>query len=253
VLTLTGIHAGYGGPDILRGVSLSVREGERVVILGPNGCGKTTLLRVIAGLLPCRGAVALMGVPVRGTPRRVLAERVALLGQMEEQSPPFTVYDTVMMGRYRFQRGPLGRPDARDRAAVDRCLAEVGMADLAERTLDTLSGGQRQRAYLARTFAQEPGIILLDEPTSHLDLQAQAALLGLLRAWAARPGRAVVGVLHDVTLALMLATRLVLMREGQVLAQGEDAVRPERLREAFEMDVAGYLREGFALWSGLLG
>jgi iron complex transport system ATP-binding protein len=254
VLTLRNVCAGYGKGDVLHGIQFSLRPGDRLCILGANGCGKTTLLRVIAGLLPSRGAIALDGQAIAGMRRRTLAAHIALLGQIGDQYDPVTVYDTVMLGRYRFQKGALSRPSREDCAAVERCLEQVGLTSLRDRKLDSLSGGQRQRALLARTFAQEPRIILLDEPTNHLDLQAQFSLMESLRAWSEIPGHAVVGVLHDLTLALSLANCALLMKDGYALAHGpsQQVLTAEALRDTFDADVAGRLRAAYAQWSEML-
>lgn len=254
MLTLQDVYAGYGKGDVLHGVQFSLQPGDRLCILGPNGCGKTTLLRVVAGLLPSRGTVALDGQPIAKMRRKALAGHIALLGQIGEQYYPYTVYDTVMLGRYRFQTGALSRPSRADHAVVEHCLEQVGVASLRDRTLDSLSGGQRQRVLLARTFAQEPRIILLDEPTNHLDLQAQFALLESLRAWSEQPGHAVVGVLHDLTLALSLANSALLLKDGHAVACGpiHRILTPEALRSTFDMDVAGQMRQAYAQWAALL-
>ena len=254
MLTLRNVHAGYGREDVLHDVALNLQPGERLCVLGPNGCGKTTLLRVIAGLLPSRGIVALDGKPVARMRRKALAGHIALLGQIGEQYYPYTVYDTVMLGRYRFQQGALAKPSREDRAAVEHCLEQLELSSLRDRKLDSLSGGQRQRVLLARTFAQEPRIILLDEPTNHLDLQAQLALMQSLRAWSELPGHAVIGVLHDLTLALSLANSVLLLKDGRTVAYGpsRQILTTETLRNTFDVDVAGRLHEAYAQWSELL-
>lgn len=189
ILTLRDVYAGYGGRDIVRGVSLTVDSGERFCILGPNGCGKTTLLRAIAGLLPARGEVLLDGKPIARMKRREIASHVALLSQLSQVYFSYSVFDTVMLGRYLHLRGALRTPSREDRDCVRRCLETVGLWEAREAMIDTLSGGQLQRVFLARTLAQEPSLILLDEPTNHLDLKYQAELMESLRDWGV-PGRA---------------------------------------------------------------
>ena len=250
VLTLRDVYAGYGGRDIVRGVSLTVDSGERFCILGPNGCGKTTLLRAIAGLLPARGEVLLDGKPIARMKRREIASHVALLSQLSQVYFSYSVFDTVMLGRYLHLRGALRTPSREDRDCVRRCLETVGLWEAREAMIDTLSGGQLQRVFLARTLAQEPSLILLDEPTNHLDLKYQAELMESLRDWASRGGRAVVGVLHDLNLALGFADRMLLMSQGEAVACGSarEALRPERLQEVFGIDVAAYMKRALARW-----
>lgn len=250
ILTLRDVYAGYGGRDIVRGVSLTVDSGERFCILGPNGCGKTTLLRAIAGLLPARGEVLLDGKPIARMKRREIASHVALLSQLSQVYFSYSVFDTVMLGRYLHLRGALRTPSREDRDCVRRCLETVGLWEAREAMIDTLSGGQLQRVFLARTLAQEPSLILLDEPTNHLDLKYQAELMESLRDWASRGGRAVVGVLHDFNLALGFADRMLLMSQGEAVACGSarEALRPERLQEVFGIDVAAYMKRALARW-----
>lgn len=250
ILMLRDVYAGYGGRDIVRGVSLTVDSGERFCILGPNGCGKTTLLRAIAGLLPARGEVLLDGKPIARMKRREIASHVALLSQLSQVYFSYSVFDTVMLGRYLHLRGALRTPSREDRDCVRRCLETVGLWEAREAMIDTLSGGQLQRVFLARTLAQEPSLILLDEPTNHLDLKYQAELMESLRDWASRGGRAVVGVLHDLNLALGFADRMLLMSQGEAVACGSarEALRPERLQEVFGIDVAAYMKRALARW-----
>ena len=168
MLELKHVYAGYGGSDVLRDVNCVFPEGGSWCVLGPNGCGKTTLLRTMAGLIPHRGEVLLDGRDVGAIRRRDLAARVAVMSQINAVYFPYTVYDTVMLGRYQHMRGSLfGGPSVADREAVERCLESTGLAELRGRMIDELSGGQRQRVFLAQTLAQDPEIILLDEPTNH--------------------------------------------------------------------------------------
>lgn len=250
ILQLRDVRAGYDGRDVVHGVDLTVESGELLCILGPNGCGKTTLLRVIAGLLPARGDVLLGGVPVSGMRRREVAARVALLSQLSQVYFAYTVYDTVMLGRYLHQRGAFHAASAADREQVRSCLETVGLWSLRERMIDTLSGGQLQRVFLARTLAQEPALILLDEPTNHLDLRYQVSLMEALCEWSRQEGKAVIGVLHDFNLALSFANRLLLMQEGNVAACGppQEVLRPELLQAVFGMDVAAYMKRALTRW-----
>ncbi|MEG0766239.1 MAG: ABC transporter ATP-binding protein [Clostridia bacterium] len=250
MLQVRHVCAGYEGCEVLHDISLSVEAGQNLVLMGPNGCGKTTLLRAIAGLLPAEGEIILMGKSVAKMKRREIATHMALLSQVSPTYFPYTVFDTVLLGRYVHQKGAFATPSAEDRAIVRRCLDTVGLLEQQGKMLDTLSGGQLQRVYLARTLAQEPSMILLDEPTNHLDLKHQIGLMEALKAWSRTPGHAVVGVLHDVNLALSLADRALLMRDGKTIAYGDaqEVITRDRLQEAFEMDVAGYMRGALSRW-----
>lgn len=253
LLSLRGVNAGYDQEDVLHDISLTVMRGEFLCIVGPNGCGKTTLLRVMAGLLASRGEILLHQTPLSSMKRRTVAAHVALLSQHTQLYFAYSVYDTVMFGRYLHQRGVFRAPSREDRARVREALETVGMWPMRERRIDALSGGQLQRVFLARTLAQEPAIILLDEPTNHLDLTYQVALMESLKAWLCQPERAVVGVLHDLNLALAYADRMALMHEGTIAAIGEaqEALRPQLLERVFGMDVGAFMRRALSRWEAI--
>lgn len=250
VLTVEAITCGYGGPPVVREVSFRAHQGEVLCVLGPNGCGKTTLLRALAGTLPFQGRVAAAGLDVATARPDQLAQRVALMPQLAQVYFPYTVYETVALGRYPHRRGGLlGGETAQDRAVVADCMARTGLGDLWDRPITRLSGGQLQRVFLARTFAQDPQVILLDEPTNHLDLKYQLELTRYLRDWVQGGARCVVGVLHDVNLALSFADRLLLMEGGRVTAQGgAEGFDLSLLSRTYGMDVEGYMKDSLTRW-----
>ena len=251
MLSVQNLCAGYGGEDVLKGMSFSLRAGESLCVVGPNGCGKTTLLKALAGILPFRGEVALSGLSIRAMNRREIARQVALLGQMGGVYFSYTVYDTVMMGRYPHRSGGLlDLPSEEDKAVVLHCLDSVGLTGEKDREITRLSGGQLQRVFLARTLAQQPKILLLDEPSNHLDLKYQAELIEYLRRWVGQAGGAVVGVFHDLSLAIRLSERMLVLQDGRVRALGraDEIVRGGVLEEVYEMEVAAFMRESLRLW-----
>jgi iron complex transport system ATP-binding protein len=216
-LVATAITAGYGARTVLRRTSFAARGGEAVAVVGPNGAGKTTLLRCLAGVLaPQEGRVTLDGVDLSALSRRDAARRIAVVPQVIETMFPFTVREIVALGRTA-RLGPLGTPRAADREAVDRAIADVELTALADARIDRVSGGERQRAVVAMALAQGTDVLLLDEPTAHLDPAHQRATLAHARDLAFRRGMLVVAVLHDLNLAAAFATRAVILADGRVV------------------------------------
>jgi len=249
MLQISNISAGYGGVDVIHDISLHV--GGNISIVGPNGCGKTTLLKVIAGNLPFVGDIAVFGKPLAKMSRRDIALDIAMLSQQQGVYFSYSVYDTVMMGRYlHIKNRMLAAPSIEDRDAVHTALQAVGMLEEEKREITKLSGGQLQRVFLARTLVQEPRIILLDEPTNHLDLKCQVEILAYLKKWAQEGDRAIVGVLHDINLAMELSDDLIVMNRGKIAANGKAAgiISSGLLNDVYEIDVAGYMREALGRW-----
>lgn len=250
MLRIEHLSCGYGGEPIVRDVSFRVREGERLCVLGPNGCGKTTLLRALAGLLPSQGVIEMGGENLRALSARRRAQKLALMSQLSPAAFDYTVYEAVMLGRYAHQRkGLLAGESGADHKAVEDSLRLTGTWELRDRPVTRLSGGQLQRVFLARTFAQEPQAILLDEPTNHLDLRCQVELIDSLRAWSSCPGRCVVGVFHDINLALAFADAVLLLDRGSVLAWEEmENFDLNLLNSLYGMDVRRHMKTALQRW-----
>ena len=251
MLRVEKLTCGYGREPVVKGLTFSVEEGQRLCILGPNGCGKTTLLRAVAGLLPCEGTVEVCGRALSAMSRRETAQNIALMSQLTGTYFSYTVYETVMLGRYAHHKGGgLERESAEDRRIVRESLERTGTLALSDRLITELSGGQLQRVFLARAFAQDPAVILLDEPTNHLDLRYQVELTETLKTWAAQGGRAVLGVLHDINLALSFADTVLLMEDGRACFYGPAAaLEPALLSRVYGMDVDGYMRRTLSRWA----
>ncbi|MEU0290030.1 ABC transporter ATP-binding protein [Streptomyces sp. NPDC005908] len=235
-LSATGVTVAYDGTDVVHDAELTLRPGEVTVLVGPNGSGKSTLLRTVARLQRPRRATLTIdtGTDALALGPREFARRVALLLQGRPTPSGLSVRDVVEFGRYP-HRGRWGGTDPGGRAAVDRALALTGVTELADRGAEHLSGGQLQRVWLAGCLAQETGVLLLDEPTTYLDLRYQVELLDLVRELADDQGIAVGVVLHDLDQAAAVADRVVLLAAGRVVAEGapEDVLTPERLTEVY--------------------
>lgn len=229
-ITAHGVGVRYDGRVALEGVDLAVAAGEWVALVGPNGAGKTSLLRALAGTVPSSGTVAVGGRPRRGMPRRRWARLVAAVAQHPVLPAAMTAAEYVLLGRTP-HLGYLAAEGAADVAAALSALERLDAGALASRPLGSLSGGERQRVVLARALAQDPEVLLLDEPTASLDIGHQQQVLDLVEGLRRERGIAVVAALHDLTLAAQYADRLVLLDGGRVVADGAAAavLTPEAL------------------------
>jgi iron complex transport system ATP-binding protein len=218
-LTLDNVSARYGTRVVAADVSLSVEPGGWLAIIGPNGAGKSSLLKAIVGIVPHDGAVLLDDVPVSALSNRERARAVAYAPQTPQLPDRLTVTDYVLLGRTP-HLSPLAREGRADLAVVSNVLARLDLAGLASRALQTLSGGERQRAVLARVLAQQASLLLLDEPTTGLDIGHAQALLDLIDRLRHEEGATVVSTLHDLTLSAQYASQLLLLDKGKVVATG---------------------------------
>ncbi len=234
-LNLQDVAAGYNGSQVLSGLSLAVRQGEFLGILGPNGSGKSTLLRVMCGLLPVwEGKVCLQGRVLSELSRKQLARRIAFLPQLAVTDIDLTVWEMVALGRSP-HLGRLGRLGKLDTDRIRESLRAVDLEPVLERSMLSLSGGEKQRVLLARALAQEPQLLLLDEPTSHLDLAHQVEFFELLKGLHRSGRMTIVCVSHDVNLCANYVERIALIRQGQLFASGavEEMVRQEILEAVY--------------------
>ncbi|MFJ8539654.1 ABC transporter ATP-binding protein [Streptomyces sp. NPDC093591] len=242
-IRVEGVRFGYPARPVLRGVDMTVAPGELTALIGLNGCGKSTLLRLAAGLLrPDEGRVLLGGDDLVRLSRRATARRVALLHQSAPAVPGMTVRQLVRQGRYA-ARGPLGMLREGDDPVVQRALRDVGVEEWSERDIDALSGGERQRVRLAMALAQDTRVLLLDEPTTYLDLHHQLDVLQTVVRLREERGLTVVMVLHDLAHAARFAERIVALRDGRVVADGapKEVVTPGLLADVLQ--VAGRVGE----------
>jgi iron complex transport system ATP-binding protein len=237
-IELRALSVSLGGAQVLGGLDLAVGPGEWVALIGPNGAGKTTALRAVAGLVAYTGSVRVAGDEVVRLIRAALARRVALVPQTPATPSGLTVADYVLLGRT--PHIPyLGRESPSDLGAAERALHRLDLEHLARRPLAHLSGGERQRAVLARALAQEAAVLLLDEPTTALDIGRQQAVLELVDCLRQERGLTVLAAMHDLTLAGQYADRLVLLSGGLAVADGAptDVLTRERIGEHYAASV----------------
>ena len=250
-LLLRNVSAGYGREKVLKDIDLTVKEGETVFIGGRNGSGKTTLLRVMAGLMDFDGSVTIGGKDVSKMKRKDVAQLIALMPQTGEMYFQYTVFQTVLLGRYARSKGLFGSFTDEDREYAKVCMQSCGVYEYRDRLLGELSGGQLQRVLLARTYAQGTPFLFLDEPGSNLDIKYRAELCDYLCKWAENKTstpygeikNTVVAVFHDLGQARSVCSRTVFLKNGKIVADGESSsvITPERLQEVYDFDVAGYI------------
>lgn len=239
-LQIEGLHFDYEGAEVIKGISFNVKSREIIGILGPNASGKTTLLKNIAGLLrPRSGQVLIQGRNVIHHSQRELSRAIAFVPQEEESFLPFSAEQVVLMGRAPYL-STWGFEGEKDRIKAREAMEATRIVPLRERSLHDLSGGERQRVILARALAQDSPILLLDEPTSHLDIRYQTEIMELCADLNRQKNITLVITLHDINLASLYCHRLLLLKEGAVIAQGtpEEVITEKNLREAFGAEVA---------------
>lgn len=238
LLSIDRLSFAYRTTPVLSEVSLEIEPGQFWGIIGPNGSGKSTLLKLISGFLkPRSGTISLMDRPLPRLKPQVLARSVAVVRQDLDSGLEMTVAELVLLGRFP-HLPPLNGEGPRDHTIAREKMALAGIAHLADRRLNEISGGERQRAYLAQALTQEPTLLLLDEPTAHLDIRHQVGIMGLVKGLSQEQGLTVVAVLHDLNLASLYCDRLALMARGELIAQGStaDVLTRELVQLAYDVD-----------------
>ncbi|MCU0488514.1 MAG: heme ABC transporter ATP-binding protein [Anaerolineales bacterium] len=239
MLEINSIQVNYGSQAVLKDVSLNLPAGQILALIGPNGAGKTTLLRAITGLQPLRsGNIRVAGQDITALKPEQRARLLAVVPQARNLPPDFTVYETVLLGRTPHVNWS-GKTNSQDLTAAQRALELTQLAPFAHRAVGDLSGGEQQRVLVARALAQQAPLVLLDEPTTHLDLQHQSNLLNLLRRLVFEHDLAVLMVLHDINLASLYADQVALLVAGKVCAVGKPAevVTVENLHRAYRIPI----------------
>ena len=250
MLDVQDLSVHYGNKRIVDRLSFQVNEGKWLMIVGPNGAGKSTVLGAITQGVAYTGRVLLEGTDLRRMKAAQRARSVGVLAQNHFVGYDFSVEEVVRLGRYAHARSPLAGRSDDDDAAVAQALEQTGMAAQRHQSVLTLSGGELQRTFLAQVFAQSPKLLLLDEPTNHLDLVYQKQVFALIEQWLKTPGRAVVSVVHDLSLARAFGTDALLLHQGKCIASGPVAqvLRPEHLDPVYGIDVYAWMRSMLAQW-----
>lgn len=235
-LSTHNVSVGYNGKAIVKNVNLTLPEGKIIALLGPNGCGKSTLLKSMARILtPLEGEIHWQGNNLHTLPSRHLATQLALLPQTQPIPEGITVKDLVAYGRSPYT-GFWGRLTPEDKRLIDKSMDSVGVSELKEQLVSELSGGQRQRVWLAMTLAQDTPYLLLDEPTTYMDLSHQVELMSLFKTLN-EAGKTIITVLHDINQAARYCNHLVVMKAGEIITQGEpkDVLTQNMLKDVFSL------------------
>ena len=249
---LTGDHitVRYGDTAVVDDLSFRLEEGQWLMLAGPNGAGKSTLIEAVARGVPYTGSIMWGGQDIRSLKPAQLARRIGVLSQKNAVGYAYTVEEVAGLGRYAYKAGFFSGRDDDGERQVERALELTGLTELRHASMLTLSGGETQRAFLAQVFAQDPQVLILDEPANHLDLKYQQHIFSLIRSWLREPGRAVMSVVHDLSLARRYGTHAVLMDHGRCISQGavSDVMTPENLRKVYGMDVYAWMRDMLKQW-----
>jgi len=250
MLSAENVSVRYGDYVVVDNVSFSLKEGQWLMLAGPNGAGKSTLIHAISQGAPYSGTIRLAGKNIRSYKPTHLAKKLGVLAQHNNVGYSYTVDEVVSLGRYAHSRGFFSAKDDAGEQRVENALKLTGLEKLRHQSVLTLSGGELQRTFLAQVFAQDPEILILDEPANHLDLVYQKHIFSLIQEWLKQPGRAVVSVVHDLSLARRYGTHAVLMHKGKCVSQGSiaDVLTPDNLERVYDMDVYAWMKEMLGQW-----
>ncbi len=250
MLKAENITVRFGERTVVDHLSFHLHEGQWLMLVGPNGAGKSTLIETISQGVAYTGNILLEGRDIRRFKAAQLARKVGVLAQKNAVGYAYTVDEVVGLGRYAYTQSFLSTRDDGGKDQVERALSLTGLTDLRHASVLTLSGGELQRTFLAQVFAQNPQILILDEPANHLDLKYQQHIFSLISDWLKTPGRAVISVVHDLSLARKYGTHAVLMNQGKNISQGkiDEVLTQDNLKTVYDMDVYGWMREMLEKW-----
>ena len=245
------LKVSFGSLCILNDVSFSLEAGTWMMLVGPNGAGKSTIVNAISGGLPYEGDVFYEGRDIREYRPHELARQMGILAQKHSLEYSFTVSEVVRLGRYSHAKGLFHSSDPDRDALVEKALEMTGMTEYADHSVLELSGGEQQRMFLAQLFAQNPRLLILDEPTNHFDLIYQKQTFELITDWLAKGDRAVISVVHDLSLAKAYGTDALLLNRGKAIAQGpiQEVLSRSNLLDTFNIDVYAWMEEMLGQWS----
>jgi len=250
MLEVKDLTVRIGDLTIVDHLNFTLEENQWLMLVGPNGAGKSTVVNAVSQSMAYTGTVLFEGKDVKRYRPVDLARKLGVLSQQHHVGYSFSVEEVVRLGRYSYSPGIFKNKTDSDTDMVEEALRITGLSDLREQSVLTLSGGELQRTFLAQLLAQDPKLLILDEPANHLDLIYQKQVFNLIREWMKKPGRAVMAVVHDLSLARMYGTHALLMDHGKRIAHGSvgEALQSEYLDPIYKMDVAGWMGEMFSQW-----
>lgn len=250
MLNVENMTVRYGESTIVKAISFDVLEGQWLMLVGPNGAGKSTIVNAIAQGVPYSGNVTFGGKDVRRMKPSEFAKNCGILTQTHNVNYSFTVEEIIRLGRYSYSGGLFAKSSSNDDKAVEEAARLTGMLSLMQQSVLTLSGGELQRTFLAQLFAQNPKLLILDEPSNHLDLVYQRQIFELTREWLAHSGRAVISVVHDLSLAKKYGTHALLLHNGRIEAfdTADKVLTRANLNTVYSMDVYAWMQSQLTIW-----
>jgi len=250
MLEVKHLSVKYGSLTIVDDINFSIGENRWLMVVGPNGAGKSTIVNAISQGVPYSGEILYEGQNVHRLKPAQLAQKIGILSQTRSVTYSFTVGEIVKLGRYSYAPGIFNSKTDADTDSVQMALELTGMRELENQSVLELSGGELQRTFLAQVFAQDPELLILDEPTNHLDLVYQKQVFGLIAEWVKQPKRAVISVVHDLSLARAYCTDVMLLNHGRIVSigQAETVLSRDNLQKVYTMDVHAWMHEMLAQW-----
>ena len=250
MLQVQNLSVRYGNAQILKNVSFDLQEGQWLMIAGPNGAGKSTAIAAISQTTDYTGKVLIRGQDASKMKSSQRAKEIGVLMQKHSPGFSFTVEEVVRLGRYAYAPSPFSSRDRDDEKVFEQAVRMTGIENILHQSVLTVSGGELQRTFLAQLLNQNPRIMILDEPANHLDLKYQKQIFDVIREWLKTPGRAVVSVVHDLSLARAYGTDALLMNRGETVVKGKigDVMKDESLSEVYEMNVREWMQGLLNQW-----
>ena len=251
LLEIKNLSVNYGKFNILENIDFFVEENQWLMVVGPNGAGKSTLINAVSQYIDYTGDVFYLNKDIKTYKPKELAQNLGVLSQSYYVNYPFTVNEVVSLGRYAYAPGIFSQKSGQDEDKIQNALKLTGLSEFVNRSVLTLSKGELQRTFLAQVFAQDPKILMLDEPTNYLDLIYQKQILELVSKWYRNDKRAVISVVHDLSLAKAYGTHALLLDKGKVIAYGEidKVLTPENLEKVYSMDVYAWMKNMLEQWN----